>query len=408
MARNQHLITALDVGTTKVCALIADAGSNGVPKIVGVGISPCTGLKKGVVVDIEDTTSAVRSAIESAEKMAGQEVHSVVVGVTGEHIACLNSKNAAAITHQDHEISEKDVERLLESARVIVLPPEREIIHVIPRAYSIDGQSGIRTPVGMHGSRLEVETHIVTGLSSFVRNVVKCVHEAGWATDATVVEPIATGECVLSETEKDLGACLVDIGGGSCDVAIYFDGEVYYSSVIPVGGNHLTRDIAVGLRTTLADAERIKCEYVSDPQAKFTVHGMEGDKPRELPAKVLAEIVEARMVEVCHLVADEIQKAGCEDRLPAGVVFTGGGSRVRGFEELAMEALGMRCRLGLPTGVDGPKEVLENPSCATAVGLVLYCSRMDERRLDDTQGANPLVNIVKSLRQMIAKVFDFR
>jgi cell division protein FtsA len=414
MARDHHLITGLDVGTTKVCAIIAEIGQGGRPNVLGVGLSPCTGLKKGIVVDLESTTSAIRKAMEEAEQMAGYEVQSVLLGVTGEHIACLNNRSTVAITHPGHEIAESDIERLLDSARVIVLPPDREIIHAIPRGYSVDGQSGIHSPLGMYGSRLEVEAHIVTGLSSFIQNVVKCVHQAGWTVAGTVLEPIATGESVLLPAEKDLGVCVVDIGGGTSDVAIYVDGEIYYSGVIPVGGNHVTRDIAIGVRSSIEDAEQIKREYGcasirgSEKLGNFEVRNVEGRKPRELPVKVLAEIIEPRAVEICHLVLDQIEKAGCEDRLPAGLVLTGGGSQLTGFADLACEVTGMAVRTASPQGVDGMADAVQNPSHATAVGLVLYYNRNHVDHASNGHGQGILPSLLESLRGLIAKFADFR
>lgn len=414
MARDTYLITGLDVGTTKVCAVIAEIGTDNQPKIVGVGTSPCVGLKKGIVVDMEATTDAIRKALDAAERMAGKEVHSVVAGVTGEHIACLNNRSVIAITHPGREISENDMERLLDSAKVIVLPPDREVIHAIPRGYSVDGQSGVHSPVGMHGNRLEVEAHIVTGLSSFIQNVVKCVHQAGWVVDATVLEPIATGESVLLSAEKDLGVCVVDIGGGTSDVAIYVDGEIYYSGAIPVGGNHVTRDIAIGLRTSIEDAERIKREFGcasirgSENLGTFEVRNIGGEKPRELPVKVLAEIVEPRAAEMCYLIADQIEKAGCQDRLPAGLVLTGGGSQLKGLEDLASEVLGMAARIGTPKGVTGMMEEVQSPSCATAVGLVLFGNRTHEGHASNGHVEGLLPGLLKRIRGLIAKFVDFK
>lgn len=414
MARDHHLITGLDVGTTKVCAIIAEVGHGNPPNVLGVGLSPCSGLKKGIVVDLDATTNAIRKALEEAERMAGYEVHSVLLGVTGEHIACLNNRSTIAITHPWREISEHDIQRLLDSARVIVLPPDREIIHAIPRDYSVDGQSGIQSPLGMYGSRLEVEAHIVTGLSSFIQNVVKCVHQAGWSVDATVLEPIATAESVLLPGERDLGVCLVDIGGGTSDVAIYVDGEIYYSGIIPVGGNHVTRDIAIGMRTSIEEAERIKREFgcASINGAKelgnLEVRSIDGRKPRELPVKVLAEIIEPRAVEMCHLVLDQIEKAGCDDRLPAGLVLTGGGSQLRDFADLASAVTGMAVRAGAPQGMTGAVDAVAGPSFATAAGLVLYWYRSHVDHTSNGHGQGLLPSLQKSLRGLIAKFADFR
>lgn len=400
----------MDVGTTKICTVIAEVGPDGPPNVIGVGISPCTGLKKGVVVDLESTTAAIRDATDKAERMAGEEVRSVLVGVTGEHISCLNSRSVVAINNPGREISPSDLDRLLDSAKIIVLPPDREILHAIPRWYSVDGQSGIQSPVGMHGNRLEVETHVVTGLSTFIQNVVKCVHQAGLSVEATVLEPIATGESVLLPGEKDLGVAVVDIGGGTSDVAIYVDGHIYYSGIIPIGGNHVTKDIAIGLRASIEEAERVKIEYGCTVPAKingleaFEVTSLGSDKPRQLPKKILAEIIEARMAEICHMVEDELSKAGCEDRLPAGLVFTGGGSQVEGLVELATSVTGLPARLALPSNVTGLVESVSSPTCATAVGLILFWNRNHVKEVVGGNVSAFLSGLIKSVKELFAKV----
>ena len=339
-----HVIAGLDIGTTKICAVIAGVSPDAQPEVIGVGTSPCAGLKKGVVVDLAATTEAIHSALDKAQRMSGEQVHSAVVGVTGEHIACLNSRSVIAITHSNREITESDVDRLLDTAKVIVVPPDREIVHAIPRWYAVDGQDGVHAPMGMHGNRLEVETHIVTGMSSFIQNVVKCVHQAGYAVDATVLEPIATAESVLTPAETDLGVVLVDIGGGTSDLAIYIGGSIYYSGVVPVGGNHVTRDLAIGLRTSIEEAERLKVNFGcalagSDGQNEpFEFVSLGNSKPRQLPRKVLAEIIEPRMIELLQMVREHVEKAGCADKAPAGMVLTGGGSLLEGLPELAEQA----------------------------------------------------------------------
>jgi len=405
-----HLTTGLDVGTTKVCAVIAEVGFDSQPNVIGVGTSPCAGLKKGIVVDLEATTDAVHDAVSKAERMAGEEVHSVLIGITGEHIACQNSRSVIAITHPGREILPSDVERLLDAAKEIVLPPEREIIHTIPRWYSIDGQTGIQSPAGMHGNRLEVETHIVTGLSSFVQNVVKCVDDAGLSIEATVLEPIATGESVLLPAEEDLGVALVDIGGGTTDVAIYIDGRIYYSGVIPVGGNHVTRDIAVGLRCAIEEAERVKLKYGcalasrEDGLGAFDVSSLGSTKPRQLPGEVLAEIIEPRMAELCHLVGEQIGRAGCENRLPAGLVVTGGGAQLEGLPELASEVTGLPARIGTPYGVTGLVDAVSSPACATAVGLVLFWSRRHAKYVAGSDGNVLVANLLRRVKELFARI----
>lgn len=404
-----YLLTGLDVGTTKICAVIAEISGDSEPNVIGVGISPCTGLKKGIVTDLEVTTAAIRDAIGKAERMAGEIVESVILGVTGEHIACLNSRSVVAITHPGREISSSDVQRLLETARTVVLPPDREIMHAIPRWFSVDGQAGVQTPVGMHGNRLEVETHVVTGLSSFIQNVVKCVHQAGVSVEATVLEPIATSESVLLPAEKDLGVAVVDIGGGTTDVAVSLDGHIYYSGVIPVGGDHVTRDIAIGLRTAIEEAERVKlkhgCALASDVDRleAFEVTSLGSAAPRQLPRKVLAEIIEPRMAEVWCLVAEHLEKAGCAHRLPAGVVMTGGGSQLEGLSELASSVTGLPARVGIPYGVSGLVDAVSSPSCATAVGLVLFWSRREVRESPVGDGKALLLGVIRWFREAFAR-----
>ncbi len=404
------LITGLDIGTTKICAVIAGVGPGSLPEIIGVGTSPCAGLHKGVVIDLAATTEAIGTAIHKAEKMAGEEVHSVVAGITGEHMACLNSRSVIAITHQSREITESDVERLIETAKIIVIPPDREIVHAIPRWYSVDGQDGVHAPVGMHGNRLEVETHIVTGMSSFIQNVVKCVHQAGYSVDGTVLEPIATSESVLGPAETDLGVVLVDIGGGTSDVAIYIAGSIYYSGVVPVGGSHVTRDIAIGLRTSIEEAERLKVNFGcalsgyegQDEPFEFTSLG--STRPRQLPRKVLAEIIEPRMMELLQMVREHIETAGCADRVPAGMVLAGGGSLLKGLPELVEQAVGMAARVGSPSGVTGLVESVSSPACATAVGLVRFWAGHEEQHSynDDSEAVVP--RIMRRLREFLARI----
>lgn len=403
------IITGLDIGTTKICAVIAEFVPGSEPEIIGAATWPCTGLKKGVVVDLAATTDAIRNALGKAQRMAGEEVRSAVVGVTGEHIACLNSRSVIAITHSSREITESDVDRLLETARVIVIPPDREIVHAIPRWYSVDGQDGVHAPIGMYGNRLEVETHIVTGMTSFIQNVVKCVHQAGYAVDATVLEPIATAESVLTPAETDLGAVLVDIGGGTSDVAIYIGGSIYYSGVVPVGGNHVTRDLAIGLRTSIEEAERLKIEFghafsgFSGQDEPFEFSSLGNTRPRQLPRKVLAEIIEPRMMELLQMVRGQIEKAGCADRVPAGLVLAGGGSLLEGLPEFAERAIGMAARVGSPVGVTGLVESVSSPACATAVGLVRFWARHEQTYSQDADDETVVSRVLRRLRELFAR-----
>ena len=379
MARD--CVVGLDIGTTKVCTVVAEIEEPGRISIVGVGNSLSHGIRKGVVIDIDSAAQAIIDSVEKARAMSGYEIHRVIVGVTGEHVASLNSRGVIAITHANREITTDDVERVQDQSRVIVLPPDREIIHAIPRSYSIDGQNGIRYPVGMSGTRLEVETHIVTGAVTFLQNVAKCVHKAGLTIEATVLEPIATAEAVLLQDEKNLGVCIADIGGGTTDIAIFVDGDIYYSSAIPVGGNHVTHDISVGLRASFDESERVKREQaaataeVMDPEALFEVLSLGSDEPRLLPRSILAEIVEPRMHELFLMVRQEILKSGYYNMLPAGIVLSGGGSQLVGTAALCQEVTGMPTRLGIPRETGGISDDLRSPIYATAIGLVQYGAR---------------------------------
>ena len=380
MAKNE-VVTGLDIGTTKVCALIAEIGEQGEIIITGIGESPSLGMKKGVVVDLEATTRAVEDALGKATRQAGREVESVYVGVTGEHIASLNSSGRIAITNSDREITAADVERVMDASRVIILTPDRQIIHAIPMSFSVDGQNGIRHPVGMSGTRLEVQTHIVHGATTFLQNVEKCIEKAGFEIASDVLEPIATGEAVLLPAERELGVCLLDIGGGTSDLAVFVNGEIFYSGVIPVGGNHVTNDVAYGLTVGHDEAERLKTEsghalieMINDEDV-ITVRQVGRDESRKLRRKALVQIIEPRMQELFQMVYEELQRAECLDVVPAGIVISGGGSQLQGCIEIAQQVMKMPVRIGKPRGVGGLGLELTHPRYATAVGLVQYGAR---------------------------------
>ena len=380
----KEFVAGLDIGTTKTCCVLAETDiESGAVDIIGVGLMPSNGLRRGVVVDLDATTEGIRGAVDKAQRMAGNiAVRSVVVGITGEHVSSLNSRGVIAITSPDREITHGDVERVVEASRVIVLPPEREIIHAIPRGFVVDGQDGVKDPVGMSGSRLEVETHIVTGSTAFLDNVIKCVRRAGLEIETTVLEPIATGESAALPAEKDLGAVLIDIGGGTTDVAVFVNGEIYYTAVLPVGGNHVTRDMAIGLRASQEEAEEAKLKYgcatndMMDMDDTFRVKSLGDEQPRELPREMLVEIIEPRMQEILQMVREEVIKSGYIDMLPAGVVLTGGGALMRGTIQLAEKILGMPTRMGLPQGVGGLNDTVQSPVYTTGVGLVIYAARV--------------------------------
>jgi len=376
------IITGLDIGTTKIATVVGALDDRGRIEILGVGVHPSHGLKKAVIVDVEDTISSIRQSVEKAQRMSGVEVRAVYAGITGDHISSLNSKGVVTVTSPDRQISEEDVRRALESAEIIVIPPDREIIHTVTRGFTVDGQDGVRRPVGMCGARLEVETHIVTGAATFIHNVVRCIERSGLDLDCLVLEPIATSEAVVSEPEKELGALLVDIGGGTSDIAIFSKGSISYSSAIPVGGNHVTRDISVGLRTSFEAAEQIKIESgiameeLANEDEIVRVPGLGVGEPRKVPRYLLGQIIQPRVEELFHLVARELEKSGCEQQVAAGAIISGGGSQLPGTAQLAERVLEIPVRIGKPTrNLIGMTDSVSSPIFATGVGLVQYGAR---------------------------------
>jgi cell division protein FtsA len=403
-------VVGLDIGTTKVCTIVAEIEDRGRLNVVGVGNSLSHGIRKGVVVDIDSASNAVIESVEKARAMSGYDIHRVIVGVTGEHIASLNSRGVVAITHANREITVEDVARVQDQSRVIVLPPDREIIHAIPRSYSIDGQSGIRFPVGMSGTRLEVETHIVTGATTFLQNVAKCVQKAGLTIEATVLEPIATSEAVVLPDERSLGVCIADIGGGTTDIAIFVDGDIFYSSAIAVGGNHVTRDISVGLRASHEESERIKVGSAvamvsqTDPEGMFDVTSLGSDQPRSLPSRILGEIVEARMHELFTMVKQEIMRSSYYNLLPAGIVLSGGGSQLAGAAELCRQVTGMPTRVGSTRNIGGVAETLRSPIYATAVGLVQYGANYHQHHRQAAKDGSLMGRFMRALQVGFARI----
>jgi cell division protein FtsA len=383
VARSE-IIAGLDIGTTKICTVVGEVGDEERVEIVAVGTAPSTGLRKGVIVDIPATVRAIEASVEQAERSGGVRIGSAYVGITGDHIASLNNRGVVAVTSADREIREEHLERAREAAGVMVLPPERQILHNIPRTYIVDGQEGVRYPIGMSATRLEVESHLVTGASTFIENVAKCAHRAGIAVEEVVLEPLASSLAVLTEAEKALGAALVDIGGGTTDVALFTDGAICHSAAIPVGGNHVTYDLSVGLRVSREQAEQLKIasgcaltERVGETEF-VEVHRLGDEEPQELPRHVLAEIIEPRMEELFDLVRQQIEigsnemNRGVPLKATAGLVLTGGGVQLPGTAELATRRTGLPVRIGRPRGVGGLTEVVDSPTFATAVGLVQY------------------------------------
>ena len=384
MGRKEKYIVGLDIGSTKVCTLIAVLRESGLEP-VGCGIAESKGLKKGAVINIESTVESIKKSVVEAEVMAGCEIDTVFVGLAGPHIKSFNSRGVTSIPTRTREINSDDVRRVIETARAVALSPDREIIHIIPQEFMVDDQYGIGDPLGMFGTRLEVNVHIVTSSTTAAQNIITAVNRSGLLVGDTVLEPIAVGEAILTEDEKELGSVLVDIGGGKTNIAIYHHGAVRHTAVVPLGGELFTSDIAVGLRTTIPESERLKreqgCAISSMAQAEqvFEVSGIGTRQPRVIAQTVLTDIIQPRAEEIVHLVRNEIRQAGYERQAGAGVVLTGGGSMLRGFVELVEDILDLPVRIGTSAGFAEPllekNPQLMGPEFATVTGLVLYGER---------------------------------
>jgi cell division protein FtsA len=373
----ERTIVGIDVGTTKVCTVVGEATDTEL-KIVGVGVTPSRGIKKGVVVNVVDAASAIKASLEKAERSSGYEIARAFVSVTGGHVSAVNSRGVVGVNRGDRGITVDDVDRALDAARAIAIPQDREVLHVIPRGYSVDGQDGVKEPVGMIGFRLEVEAHIVTGQTSSIHNLMKCVESCNVGVDGLVLDPIASGEAVLSENEKESGVVLADIGGGTTDVAIFIEGSVWHTTVLPVGGNHFTNDIAVGLRVPFEAAEQLKIEHghsrheTIDPTEVVQVKAFGDGGLARVQRRDLSEIIEARAEEIFQLILQEIKRSGYDGLLPAGVVLTGGTAQLRGLRELGRQVLGIPVRIGTPQNLIGLIDTVDSPAYATSVGLLLW------------------------------------
>jgi len=370
------LIVGLDIGTSKVVALVGEIAADGTIEVIGLGSQPSRGLKKGVVVNIESTVQSIQRAVEEAELMAGCEIHSVFAGIAGSHVRSLNSHGVVAI--RDKEVSSHDVVHVIDAAKAVAIPADQKILHVLPQEFVIDGQEGIRDPIGMSGVRLEAKVHIVTGADSAAQNVEKCIQRCGLEVDDVVLEQLASSFATLTDDEKELGVCLVDIGGGTTDLAVFSNGAIRHTAVIPIAGDQVTNDIAVSMRTPTHYAEDIKVRYacalsqLANPDESIEVPSV-GDRPaRRLARQTLAEIVEPRYEELFSLVRDELRRSGFEEAIAAGIVLTGGSAKMEGAIELAEEVFHVPVRLGLPQQVQGLTDVVRNPIYSTAVGLLLY------------------------------------
>ena len=379
----QRTIVGIDVGTTKICTIVAQAHDNGRLNVLGVGLTPSKGLDRGVVVNIDEAVNAISSSIEKAERVSGYRIGTAFVGIAGRHIASLNSNGVVAVARTDHEITRQDVARAVENAQSIAIPNQREVIHVIPRAYIVDGNQGIRDPVGMSGFRLEVETHIVTGEVMAIQNLIKSVQRGGVEIDDLVLQPLASGEAVLTEDDKDRGVVLVDIGGGTTDIAVFVQGGIWHTSVLPVGGNHFTNDIVMVLQTPYHTAEYLKLKYGSAMAGELgdaeedaiDVEGFSLGERQKISRHLLNQVIQARAEEVVELVYTEVRRSGYEGMLPAGIVLTGGTSLLPRFDELMRELLSVPVRIGAPSDLHGLADSLDSPPYATAVGLVRWGAR---------------------------------
>jgi cell division protein FtsA len=372
-------IVGLDIGTTKTCAVVATATTGGLD-IIGVGEAPCSGLRKGVIIDLEETVRSIEAATEKAERMAGVHISHVYVGVTGEHVQSTNNRGVVAITGEDREVARNDVRRVVEASKLIDVGNDRQIIHTLPRHYTVDGHDGITDPVGMSGARLEVDTHIITGGNTFITNVLKCVHRAGLEPAGIVFEPLASSAATLLAEEKHVGVVLLDIGGGTTDIAVYSGGGAIHTSTIPVGGNILTNDIALGLKTTFAEAEIIKRTIASaineSTGEDFPVKTLDGRTTKTVSRVQLRAIVAPRLHEIFRMAKTQLATLP-RDVMLAEVVITGGGAHLRGIEQAASEFFGLPARIGVPTAVGGLTDAVKQPEFATAVGLVLFGPKGD-------------------------------
>ncbi len=377
MAKNP-VIVGLDLGTTKIAAIISDVDDKGELSVVGVGTSPSEGLRRGVVVNLEKTVESVKKAVREAELMAGVRVEEVYAGIAGDHIRSINSRGVIAVSRPGNEIGQTDVQRVIDQARAVAIPIDREIIHVIPQEFIVDDQAGIKDPVGMSGVRLEAVVHIVTGAVTSAQNIYKSIDRSGMRIRDLVLQPLASSYSVLDPEEKELGVALIDIGGGTTDIAIFYDGSIRHTSVVGLGGANITNDIAIGLRTPRTHAEEIKIKYGSamgslmSAEAKIRVPGVGGREERDISAQVLGSIIEPRLEEILSLVQREIKKTDHGDLLGAGIVLTGGTARMPGIAQLAEQIFDLPVKVGIPKGVGGLTDSVTDPLHATGVGLVLY------------------------------------
>ncbi|MEE8589755.1 MAG: cell division protein FtsA [Spirochaetia bacterium] len=408
----EDLIVGLDIGTTKVCVIIGGFNDSGQLEITGVGTTPSRGLRRGVVINIETTVRSIAAAVEAAEMMSGREVISVFTGIAGGHIEGINSRGVVAVTGRGREITREDVDRVIDAAKAVVIPMDREVLHVIPQEFVVDDQGGIKNPIGMVGVRLEAEVHIITGAVTSAQNIVKCVNRAGFKVNDIVLEPLASSKAVLTQDEKELGVLLIDLGGGTTDVLLHLEGAPYHTEVLSVGGDQVTNDISIMLKTPLEAAEKIKvqagCCYAPLVQEDEEVHipGVGGRPPRTIMRSELVEIVQPRMAEILGMIREQIDRKGYLNILGGGVVVIGGGSLLTGTAELATEIFNLPARTGYPVKLGGLVEEYYNPMYATGVGLVMSgAARRDVDYMDTSSSEKTFSSVWDRMRNWFKEFF---
>ena len=381
--KKRSILTSIDVGTTKVCTTIADVDDGGNIRVIGVGVTPSSGLHKGLVVNINDAKESIRESVRKAEQASSYKVESAYIGVTGRHVSSLNNRGVVAITRNDRLVRPDDLRRVLQCAQNVKVPSDRKLLHVIPRAYAIDGQMGVRNPVGMHGFRLDVETHIITAAVTSVQNLIKCIRGIGIDIDDLILEPLASGEAILTEDEKQIGVMLADIGGCTTDIAIFKDGSIWHTSILPVAGYQLTRDVAIGLGLPFDVAEEMKKRYGSVMpvyEGKMENPSTISEDGHGISYQDLCDIIRARMEEIIRLIMLELPRTEYETLVPAGLVFAGGSANLSGIEALGRDILRLPVRVGIPTAMSGLTDVLRNPAHATSVGLLLWGAKYEGKQ----------------------------
>jgi len=408
--KNDDIIVGLDIGTTKIAAVVGRKDEYDQLNIVGVGHSPSDGLRRGVVINIRKTIQSIKKAVEDAELMCGHKINRVYAGIAGDHIRSINSKGVIAVSSKDKIITEEDVVRVIDAAKAIALPMDREILHVLPQEFVVDEQEGIKSPVGMAGTRLEAEVHIVTAAAASAQNIVNCIHEAGYEVADIVLEPYASSLAVLDSDERDLGVAIVDIGGGTTDIAVFFDGSIRNTSVIGLGGQHLTSDISQGLRTSTEQAEEIKKKYgiamqtLIENDELIKVAGVAGRQAREVSRVLLSGIIQPRMEEILQLAMKEMEKSKITEFLGAGVVLTGGAALLEGLLNLAERTMGMPVKIGTPLVSGGLEDSVDSPMYATGVGLIHYALKHEDEDEDiDKLGFSWILNRLKTLFEDLFK-----